>query len=67
MRYTFLNVKVFDSKDEMIGFLILKARDNYLEIPYAYFDDTQVKKIIKVVAYHMVEMNIDVFPSTFHS
>ena len=60
MRYTFLNVKVFDSKDEMIGFLILKARDNYLEIPYAYFDDMQVKKIIKAVAYHMVEMNIDV-------
>lgn len=60
-RFSYLSIKVFDSNDEMIGFVILKIRDNHLSIPYSYFDGKHAEQILYVIGYHMIEMDIDMF------
>ena len=60
-RYLYMNVKVFSSNDEMIGFIMFKLRDHHLEVPYLYYCSKHIKQILYVIGYHMIEMDVSIF------
>ena len=64
-RFLFLNIKIFNANDVMIGFLILQLRDNRLIIPYCYFDEYSIDYILKVIGLHIIKLNVYTF-STFN-
>ena len=57
--FKLLNIKIYNSRKEIIGFVILKIRDNELTIPYSYFHTKNSKIINNVIIKHIIELNID--------
>lgn len=64
-RFLYLNVKVFDATDSMIGFIMFKVKDNTMNIPFAYFNKTAINDIASLIVFMMLEMKIDIFV-TYH-
>lgn len=60
-RFLYLNVKVFDTNDTMIGFVMFKVKNNIMTIPFAYFDDTAINDIVHLIGFMVLEMKIDIF------
>lgn len=50
--FRFYAVKVYDKKDNMIGFFILKLRDKKLTIPYLYYNPEYINLIAEVIIHH---------------
>ena len=57
-RFYFLSVKVFAANDEMIGFFILKVRDDRAGVAYSYFDGQHAPSIAAAVAQTALAMDV---------
>lgn len=57
-RFFFLGVKVFEQKRSMIGFFILKVRDDRISVVYSYFDSRHTLSITAAVVYHSLAMDV---------
>ena len=60
-RFLYLNVKLFDARGNMTGFVMFKVKDNILSIPFAYFTDAAIDDIVYLIDGIVVEMKIDIF------
>ncbi len=59
-RFLFLGVKVFETNSGMIGFFILKVRDDQMSVVYSYFDSQYAPPITAAVVYHALAMDVSV-------
>jgi len=56
-RFFYLGVKVFEQPKEMIGFLLLKIRDERMSVVYAYFDSSHAEYIAAAAWNHALAMD----------
>ena len=61
----FLNIKIYDKEEDLIGFVILSVRDNNLKVPYAYFAAAEVATVAVVIEQHLKMMKLDML-TVFH-
>ena len=64
-RFHFLNIKIYDKEEDLIGFVILSVRDNNLKVPYAYFAAAEVATVAVVIEQHLKMMKLDML-TVFH-
>ena len=57
-RFLYLGVKVYAHPDEMIGFFLLKVRDDRMSVAYAYFDSRHARSIMAAAYHHALMMNV---------
>ncbi len=57
-RFLFLGVKVFEQNSGMVGFFILKVRDDQMSVVYSYFDSQHASSITTAVVYHTLAMDV---------
>jgi hypothetical protein len=57
-RFYFLGVKVFAPNHEMIGFFILKVRDDKASVVYSYFDGPHAPAIVAAVVRNTLAMDV---------
>ena len=55
-RFSYLGVKVFDERRGLIGFFVLKARDDKVSLIFSYFDNEDVDAISDAVLHHALAM-----------
>jgi len=63
--FTFLNIKVYDDKLNMLGFLLISIRDKNMKVPYAYFLDGAAEQILAVLYEHLLSLKLDML-TVFH-
>lgn len=59
-RFMYLAVKVFERNNGMIGFLMLKVRDDRMSVVYSHFENRHASSIITAVAYHALTMDVSI-------
>ncbi len=57
-RFSYLGVKVFEKHIGMIGFFMLKVRDDRMSAVYSYFERRQASSIAAAMVYHALAMNV---------
>jgi len=57
-RFFYLGVKVFERKNEMAGFVMLKVRDDRMSVVYAYFESRYALSITAAVVHHALAMDV---------
>ena len=57
-RFNYLGVKVFKPNKRMIGFFILKVRDDRISVEYAYFENRHASLIIAAVVHHTLALDV---------
>ena len=57
-RFFYLGVKVFEQQKAMVGFVLLKVRDDRMSIVSAYFDPRHAQSVTAVAVYHALKMDI---------
>jgi hypothetical protein len=57
-RFLYLGVKVFDQDLGMVGFFILKVRDDRIAVLYSYFESRHALSIIAAVVHHTFAMDV---------
>jgi GNAT superfamily N-acetyltransferase len=61
-----LNIKLMSNEGEVIAFMMIVVRGNNLKIPYCYFDEEHIGKIVQVIYHHMFELNLNMV-TTYNS
>jgi hypothetical protein len=56
-RFSYLGVKVFERNHALVGFFILKVRDNRTSVVYSYFEDRHAPSIAAAVVHHTLAMD----------
>jgi hypothetical protein len=59
-RFSYLGVKVFEHHNEMIGFFLLKVRDDRMSVVYSYFESRHATSIMAAVFHHALVMNMSI-------
>jgi len=59
-RFYYLGVKVFAHSSEMIGFVLLKVRDDRMSVVYAYFEPRHAASIAAAACLHALAMDISI-------
>jgi hypothetical protein len=57
-RFSYLGVKVFEDPSAMIGFLLLKVRDDRMSVIYAYFESRHAGAITAAAFQHALAMGV---------
>lgn len=57
-RFFYLGVKVFERKNEMAGFVMLKVRDDRMSVVYSYFESGHALSMTAAVVYHALAMDV---------
>jgi hypothetical protein len=57
-RFFYLGVKVFEQNSEMVGFFMLKVRDDRMSVEYSYFESQHALSITSAVVYHALAMDV---------
>lgn len=57
-RFSYLAVKVFEHHNEMIGFFLLKVRDDRMSVVYSYFESRHAASITAAVFHHALAMDV---------
>jgi hypothetical protein len=57
-RFSYLGVKVFEQDKGMIGFFLLKVRDDRMSVEYCFFDNRDAKSVTAAVIYQAVAMRV---------
>lgn len=57
--FTFLNIKIYNSNLELIGFVILSIRGKNMKVPYVYCLEGAEEMVLKVIYKHMVDLKLD--------
>ena len=59
-RFFYLGVKVFEHHNGMIGFCLLKVRDDRMSVVFSYFHRRQALSIAAAAVYHALKMDVRV-------
>jgi hypothetical protein len=59
-RFCYLGVKVFEHHNEMIGFFLLKVRDDRMSVMYSYFGSRHAASITAAVFLHALAMDVSI-------
>ena len=59
-RFLYLGVKVFERNKEMIGFFMLKVRDDRMSVVYSFFESQHAESVAAAVVYHSLKMDVSV-------
>ena len=59
-RFSYLGVKVFEPSDEMLGFFLLKVRDDRMSVIYSFFESRHAASITAAVFYHALAMDVSI-------
>jgi hypothetical protein len=59
--FYYLQIKIFNDKNDMIGYLLLRKRNSELTIPYCYYNDEYKTEILKVLILHICMLKVDMF------
>jgi len=57
-RFFYLGVKVFAQDNQLIGFFMLKVRDDRMSLVYSYFESQHALSITAAVVYHALAMDV---------
>ena len=57
-RFWYLGVKVFEQNHEMIGFFMLKVRDDRMSVVYSFFESRHAASVTAAVVYHTLAMDV---------
>jgi hypothetical protein len=57
-KFYYLGVKVFEHNNEMVGFLMLKVRDDRMSVVYSYFESQHALSVTAAVVYHTLAMDV---------
>ena len=57
-RFSYLAIKVFEQHTEMIGFFLLKVRDNQMSVVYSYFKSRHATSIMAAAFHHALAMDV---------
>ena len=57
-KFYYLGIKVFERNNEMVGFFILKVRDDRMSVVYSYFESQHALSVTAAVVYHMLAMDV---------
>ena len=57
-RFIYLAVKVFEQDKGMIGFFLLKVRDDRMSVAYAFIESRQAPSVTTAVVYHALAMGV---------
>ena len=57
-RFSYLGVKVYEQNKGMVGFFILKVRDDRISVVYSYFENQHASAVTTAVVYHALAMDI---------
>ena len=57
-RFSYLAVKVFEHHTEMIGFFLLKVRDDRMSVVYSYFENRHGGSIMAAAFQHALAMDV---------
>jgi len=59
-RFTYLGVKVFEHHNAMVGFLLLKVRDDRMSVVYCYFERRHAASITAAALHHALAMDVSI-------
>jgi hypothetical protein len=59
-RFFYLGVKVFEQNNGMVGFFILKVRDDRMSLVYSFFEQQHALSMIAAVVCHTLAMEVSV-------
>ena len=59
-RFSYLGVKVFEHHTEMMGFLLLKVRNDRMSVVYSYFDNRHAASITAAAFHHALVMDVSI-------
>jgi hypothetical protein len=59
-RFSYLAVKVFEHHTEMIGFFLLKVRDDRMSVMYSYFESGNAVSITAAAVQHALAMDVSI-------
>ncbi len=59
-RFWYLGVKVFEPPTEMIGFFLLKVRDDRMSVVYAFFDSRHAAAITAAAFHHALATDVSI-------
>ena len=57
-RFVYLGVKVLEQNNGVVGFLLLKVRDDRMSVMYSYFENHRTSLIAAAVIYHALAMEV---------
>ena len=57
-RFLYLGVKVFEQNNGMVGFFMLKVRDDRMSVVYSYFESHHASSVTAAVVYHALAMDM---------
>jgi hypothetical protein len=57
-KFYYLGVKVFEQNNEMVGFFMLKVRDDRMSVVYSYFESQHALSVTAAVVYHTLAMDV---------
>ncbi len=59
-RFSYLGVKVFERQAEMIGFFLLKVRDDRMSVLYSFFENRHAAAITAAAFHHALAMDVGI-------
>jgi len=59
--FSFLYLKVSDISGNVIGFLVMRLRDNHLTVPYLYYETKYIGEIVTIIWQHIYNLKIKTF------
>lgn len=63
--FSFLNIKVYDTKLNMIAYLMLSIRGQNMKVPYAYYKKGAEEAVLQVIYKHLIELHLNML-TIFH-
>jgi hypothetical protein len=57
-RFFYLGVKVFEQNNEMVGFFMLKVRDDRMSVVYSFFESRHAQSIAALVVHQALAMDV---------
>ncbi|MCB0838088.1 MAG: GNAT family N-acetyltransferase [Bacteroidetes bacterium] len=64
-RFDVLNLKLTDTKGNLVGYIMLTIRGNYLKVPYFYVEPEFISEAAKIILNHMIDAHLRII-TTFH-
>ncbi|UCD79423.1 MAG: hypothetical protein JSW26_29185 [Desulfobacterales bacterium] len=57
-RFSYLGVKIFERYKEMIGFILLKVRDDRMSVLFSYFENRHAASVTAAAFHHALAMDV---------
>jgi GNAT superfamily N-acetyltransferase len=64
-KFEVLNLRLKDNQGNLVGYMMLTIRGNYLKVPYFYVEPDYVSEAAKIILNHMIDANLRII-TAFH-